>query len=429
MPGIISDRLKALGVKLGAQDIKPAPLTRTPNLDQILEGRSLRTPLGEAFVVERHYPLGQPHGHAALQVNASLERLAEWAGEARIGQISPQGLVFLDTETTGLAGGTGTYAFVIGAARIEAGEVIMQQFFMRDPAEEVAQLAAFESFIAPCQAMVTFNGKAFDAPLLASRFISHGLRPPFLELAHIDLLHLARRLWRDRLPSRTLGNLEVQILGAVRSEEDIPGWMIPSIYFNFIHTGDTGRLKDILYHNRMDVLSLVALLDHVGQLLSDPLQYGGQFSLDLLALGRLFEDLGDLEIACQLYVHGLEHEDARAEKLPAETLLQALSRLAAIHKRQANLEAAIQVWQQAARQTHIEAHIELAKAYEHQLKDYARARYWTETALELVKHSAALNGQENYRNAYQRRQWLDELGHRLERLQHKEALHKAAEIE
>lgn len=419
MPASISDRLKALGVKVGAQDLKPAPPVRSNNLENILDGRSLATPLGETFLVERHYPLGQPHGSAALQLTASLERLADWAGDARIRDIPPQELAFLDTETTGLAGGTGTYAFVIGVARIVNDELHMHQFFMRDPAEEPAQLAAFESFIAPCQAIVTYNGKAFDAPLLATRFITHGLRAPFLDMAHIDLLHLARRLWRDRLPSRTLGNLEVQILGALRTEEDIPGWMIPSIYFNFIHTGDTSQLKDILYHNRMDVLSLVALLDHVGWLLADPLQFGGQYGIDLIALGKLFEDLGDLETATQLYIHGLEHEDARNDLLPVDSLLQALGRLAAIHKRQANLEAAIQVWEQAARYAHIEAHIELAKTYEHHLKDYTQAIYWTETAISLIETSSTINGQNPYLNAYQKRQWLVELHHRLERLQQK----------
>jgi uncharacterized protein YprB with RNaseH-like and TPR domain len=424
MPASISDRLKALGVKVGAQDLKPAPPVRSNNLENILDGHSLETPWGETFVIEKRYPVGQPHGSAALQLTASLERLADWAGDARIRAIAPEALAFLDTETTGLAGGTGTYAFVIGVARIVDEELHIRQFFMRDPAEEPAQLIAFESFLAPCQAIVTFNGKAFDAPLLATRFVSHGLRAPFLELAHIDLLHLARRLWRDRLPSRTLGNLEVQILGALRTAEDIPGWMIPSVYFNYLHTGDTSQLKDILYHNRMDVLSLVALLEHVGWLLADPLQFGGEFSIDLIALGKLFEDLGDLETATQLYIHGLEHEDTgdasgANDLLPPEILLQALQRLAAIHKRQAHLEAAIQVWEQAARYTHIEAHIELAKTYEHHLKDYTQAIYWTETAISLIESSSTINGQNPYLNAYQKRQWLVELQHRLERLQRK----------
>ena len=429
MPASISDRLKALGVKVGAQDLKPAPPVRSNSLEKILDGHSLETPLGETFVVEQRYPLGHAHGNAALQITASLERLADWSGDARLRLIPPHGLAFLDTETTGLAGGTGTYAFVIGVARIIDDELHIRQFFMRDPLEEPAQLIAFEAFLAPCQAIVTFNGKAFDAPLLATRFISHGLRAPFLDLVHVDLLHLARRLWRDRLPSRTLGNLEVQILGALRSAQDIPGWMIPSIYFNYLHTGDTSQLKDILYHNRMDVLSLVALLDHVGWLLADPLQYGSQFGIDLIALGKLFEDLGHLDTATQLYVHGLEHEDARNDLLPPEALLQALQRLAAIHKRQANLEAAIQLWEQAARHAHIEAHIELAKTYEHQLKDYPLAIYWTETAISLIQTSPTLNGQNPYLNAYQKRQWLVELQHRLERLQRKELLRQVERLQ
>ncbi len=371
--------------------------------------------------------MGEPHGKAALGLTARLDRLADWARDGRLRDLPPQSLAFLDTETTGLAGGTGTYAFVIGVGRIIDEALEIRQFFMRDPAEEPAQLAAFEAFLNPCQAIVTYNGKAFDAPLLATRFISHGLRAPFLDLAHIDLLHLARRLWRDRLPSRTLGNLEVQILGALRTEEDIPGWMIPDLYFQFLHSGDTSQLKNILYHNRMDVLSLVALLDHVAWLLADPLQFGSQFGSDLIALGKLFEDLGDLETAMLLYIHGLEHDEARIsseldqanDRLTPELLLSALQRLAGIHKRQANLAAAIQVWEQAARYTHIDSHIELAKAYEHHLKDYPQAIYWTETAITLIETSPTINGQSPFLNAYQKRQWLEELAHRLERLQHK----------
>ena len=428
MPASISDRLKALGVKVGAQDLKPAAPVRPDNLEKILEGSTQQTPLGETLVVERRFALGEPHGNSALGLTARLNHLADWAKDGRLRDLPAQALAFLDTETTGLAGGTGTYAFVIGVGRIIDDALEIRQFFMRDPVEEPAQLAAFEAFIAPCQAIVTYNGKAFDAPLLATRFISHGLRAPFLDMAHIDLLHLARRLWRDRLPSRTLGNLEVQILGALRTEEDIPGFLIPDIYFNFLHTGDTSQLKNILYHNRMDVLSLVALLDHVAWLLEDPLQFGSQFGSDLIALGKLFEDLGDLQTAMLLYIHGLEHDaartaaelDASADRLTPELLLSALGRLAAIHKRQANLEAAIQVWEQAARHTHIEAHIELAKTYEHHLKDYSQAIYWTETAIELVQTSPTINGQNPFLNAYQKRQWLLELEHRLERLRRKQ---------
>jgi len=138
----------------------------------------------------------------------------------------------VDTETTGLAGGSGTYTFMVGIGRFEGDEFRLAQFFLRDPSEEAAQLAAIEKFLAPCQAVVSFNGKSFDLPLLNSRYLINGCPPPLAGAAHIDLLHLSRRLWRARLPSRTLGNLEAKILGLTRAQQDVPGWMIPDLFLD-----------------------------------------------------------------------------------------------------------------------------------------------------------------------------------------------------
>ncbi len=271
----LSERLKSLGVKVGAQDLPaPQPRQSPPHvhvLEQILSGHPLETHQGETFVVDEYYAADYQLGNSGIQLTAPLNRIAEWAGEHRISEFPPQSFAFIDTETTGLSGGTGTYAFLIGAGRFEGDAFHLAQFFIRDPSEEPAHLAALEEFLAPCDALVTFNGKAFDIPLLNTRYIAQGWRPPFKESAHVDLLHLARRLWRDRLPSRTLGNLEVQILGATRTDEDVPGWMIPSLYFDFLRSGEAQPLKSVFYHNAVDVVSMAALFNHMAGLLADPL--------------------------------------------------------------------------------------------------------------------------------------------------------------
>jgi uncharacterized protein YprB with RNaseH-like and TPR domain len=418
MPLSISDRLKALGVQVGARDIKPSPASRPGNLTEVLGGSLIQTPQGEAFVIEARYPTGFTHGQSALEISASLDQVAEWVGEPRLRAIPPESIVFIDTETTGLSGGTGTYAFLIGAGRFEGEEFVLQQWFMRDPLDEPAQLAALEAFLAPAQAIATFNGKAFDAPLLNTRFITQGLRSPLLDLTHIDLLHLARRLWKDRLPSRTLGNLEVQILGALRSEQDIPGWMIPQIYFDFLRDLDPTPLKKVLYHNAMDVISLAALLNHIAWLLTDPLELGGRYGIDLIALARLFEDLGDLDRATMLYIHSLEHEDARRDLIPRPVLLQALCRLALIHKRHEDWSDAIQLWEQAAHYHHLEAYVDLAKCYEHHLNNLPEAIRWTEAAMALVEGSGQPESDVRLA-AFQRHQWQADLEHRLARLNKK----------
>lgn len=407
----ISDKLKSLGVQIGARDLPPppprAPSHSSANLEAILLGHPLETPLGETFVIDTHYPPEYLHGRVGLRTTSSLQILSTWAGEQRIQDFPPHTFAYLDTETTGLNGGTGTYAFLIGVGRFEEDAFHLAQFFMRDPLEEPAQLAALEQFIAPCQALVTFNGKAFDIPLLNARYTTHGWQNPFTGTAHVDLLHLARRLWRDRLPSRTLGNLEVYILGAVRTEDDLPGWMIPSRYFDYLRDGDPLPLKNVIYHNAMDVVAMAALFNHMAAMLADPLSGMIEHGSDLIAMAKLYEDLGELDYATRLYLHGLDHD------LPKEVLVDAIQRLAGLHKRQDNYQAAVELWEQAARHQHLEAHVELAKFYEHRLRSYPEAIYWTKTAIELVLRPGF--------PLFERRQRLLELEHRLARLQRKVA--------
>jgi uncharacterized protein YprB with RNaseH-like and TPR domain len=401
MPSL-SEKLKALGVKVGASDLPPARPRNPYSIEQVLDGRFLDTPQGQAYVVEARYPPDYRHGEKPIQITAPLHAIAAWAGEQRLRDCAPGSFAFLDTETTGLQGGAGTYAFLIGVGRFDGDEFHLAQFFMRDPVEEPAQLAALEEFLAPCEALVTFNGKAFDLPLLWSRYTVQGWRPPFSQTAHVDLLQLARRLWRDRLPNRSLGSLEVEILGAARSGDDVPGWQIPQMYFDYLHSGDARLLKSVFYHNAVDVVSMAALFNHMAGLLADPL--GGQVDhgIDLVALAKLFESMGDLDNATRLYLHGLEHD------LPEPALIEAIQRLALIHKRQENYPEAVALWEQAARHQHLEAHVELAKFYEHRLGDAGQALYWTETAIEVANQPAF--------PAYERRQWLAELEHRRQRL-------------
>lgn len=404
MPSL-SDRLKSLGVKIGAQNLPPPQPVNPYTIDRVLDGHPSATSLGETYVVEARYSNDYAQGMAPLWVDQPLDAIAAWVQDERIRSLDPQAFAFLDTETTGLSGGTGTYAFLIGVGRFEGTEFHLEQFFMRDPIEEPAQLAALEEFLAPCTALVTFNGKAFDVPLLTTRYRTHGWRPPLADQIHIDLLHLARRLWRDRLPSRTLPNLEYQILGALRTEEDVPGWMIPQMYFDYLRTGDARPLKSVFYHNAMDVLSLAALLSHTAALLADPLSDRVEHPEDILAMAKLFEEQGKIDMAIQLYLRGMQAD------LPDEAMIIALQRLALIHKRQENFAAAVTLWEEAARRQHLHAHIELAKYYEHRVLDFGEAIYWTETALSII-------GQPGF-STLEKNIWQAELEHRLARLRRK----------
>lgn len=402
----LTDKLTSLGLKLGARDLPPPqPRHVAYAIEQVLPGRFEPTPQGQVFVLEQVYSPDYRHGHTGLSLTASLQTVADWSGDQRIAACGLDSFVFLDTETTGLAGGTGTYAFLIGLGRYEGDHFRLAQFFMRDPLEEPAQLAALTEFLRPCQTLVTFNGKAFDVPLLNTRYIANGERSLLTAAAQLDLLHLARRLWRDRLPSRALGQLEQHILGAARTQEDVPGWLIPGIYFDYLRSGDARPLKGIFYHNAMDVLAMAALLSHVAQLLDDPLNGPVEHGLDWMALGKLFEDLGRLEAAVQLYRRSLEQD------LPEQNYWDTLRRLSRVQRRRGDLAAAVELWQQAAAGRQIDAHVELAKFYEHTARDYDAAMHWTQAALALLDAP-------NYPRL-ERRRWRSDLEHRLARLQRK----------
>ena len=400
----LSDRLKSLGVQLGASQLPPPrPKTRPEYpVEAVVPGRFQATPEGPVFVAETCWPEQHRHGQAALQVTAALQVMAEWAQDKRVAECAAHTLAFLDTETTGLAGGTGTYAFLVGIGGFVEGQFRLVQLFMRDPVEEPAQLAALAELLPPGGALVTFNGKAFDVPLLNTRYITNGARSPLAGLPHLDLLPLARRLWRDRLPSRALGYLEQHILGVLRTQEDVPGWMIPGLYFDYLRSGDARPLQRVFYHNAMDVLALAALFSHQARLLDDPLNARLEHGLDWVALADLFKELGRLEVAGQLYTLGLAHE------LPDEARRAAVQRLAWVHRRLGHPAASLELWRQAAGQQQLYAHVELAKYFEHHERDFAQAHHWTQQALDLLTGLPLPEAE--------RRQWRHDLEHRQARL-------------
>ncbi|MBI5650348.1 MAG: ribonuclease H-like domain-containing protein [Chloroflexi bacterium] len=284
----LSDKLKSLGVKIGAHDLPPPRAKNAFAIEKVTDGRIVATENGDAFVVEKIFASEYRHGNTALPVNASLATIAEWANEPSLARGDLSRWVFLDTETSGLMGGTGTYAFLIGLGRYVENNFRLTQIFMRDPGEEAATLSAVTQFLQPCDTLVTFNGKSFDAPLLRNRYILNRAAVPFADTAHLDLLPLARRLWRDRLESRALKSLEAHILGMTRAEDEVPGFLIPQMYFDYLANGDARPLKRVLYHNAMDVVAMAALLSHIAQMLDDPLTFAVEHGLDLIAIGKMF---------------------------------------------------------------------------------------------------------------------------------------------
>jgi len=406
----LANKLKSLGVKVGATNLlppKPA-LVSTYEIDSVVAGAFHPTPRGDVFIVEQVYLPDYCHGISPILCSLPLTLISQWANDPHLADMPLSKFAFLDTETSGLSGGTGTYAFMIGIARFVDDQFILRQFFMRDPAEEPAMLETIAQFLAPAQVLVTFNGKAFDAPLLATRYRLHHIPVPFQDYAHLDLLPLARRLWRDRLESRALKYLEQHVLGLTRSVEEVQGYEIPWLYFDYLRTGDARPLAGVFYHNAMDVVAMAALLAHVNEMLQNPYEGRVEYGLDFIALGKLFEDLGHWEEAARLFECGLELNLTEAD------FGLAVKRLSILQKKRGDFNEAIRLWEAAAANGHIYAHIEMAKYYEHKCRDVKTALQWTRSALDHLEHAEL--------SAYIRKHWLEEIDHRLTRLERKDSI-------
>lgn len=406
--GSLSEKLKKMGVSLGIQpETTGARKFRKP-IEQVVDGREIQTNFGSLFSAYRAYEPDYRLGNYALQPAKPTHGTARWARAPHLVDTSIENFIFLDTETTGLSGGTGTMAFMVGVGRYRGGSFVMEQFFLRGPAEEAALLAALEAFCEDMAAVVTYNGKSFDIPILNARYILQGFTSPFEDLPHLDLLHLTRRIWKARLEQCNLGNIENKIFGLSRDDDEVPGYLIPEYYTQYLREGDAEPLKGIFVHNEQDVVSLAALFALFNDVLSDPAAWQNNSSQDLTSLGRLLEQMGDPETALSLYKKGRSVGDPPA--LSVEPLL-AQARLL---KRQNRQPEAASLWVQAAEAGAIEALEELAKYHEHHCGEPGKALVFTEQAIEQLLSArpdtqdskslaAFLHRQERLRTKLQRR--------------------------
>ncbi|HAF11335.1 MAG TPA: hypothetical protein DCK98_14810 [Chloroflexi bacterium] len=210
-------------------------------------------------------------------------------------------IVFLDTETTGLMGGTGTYVFLLGTAYIRDGELVLRQHLLHDLGAEAAFVRALREELAPFRACASYNGKCFDLPLLRTRFVMTLRSDLSVDESHLDLLHPARRLWRDRFGSTSLRQLEDSVLDVVR-EDDIPGALIPERYFRWLALRDPQLIEPILNHNARDIVSLVRITDRIAQAVIDARAgRAPDHAPAAFALAKAFERVGEGEIAYLCY--------------------------------------------------------------------------------------------------------------------------------
>ena len=347
----------------------------------VLGGQLVDTEAGPLLTVRREIPLEYRHGRVtlgrALDISAEALRLLSRAGTTP----DVRRLLFLDTETTGLSGGTGTYAFLVGAGFLEGDRFVVVQHFMRDLDEEPALLAAVAPLLERASAVVTFNGSGFDVPLLETRFVLGRRRWP-ATLPHLDLLHPARRVWATRFVDCRLGTLEQEVLGH-RREHDVPGSLIPSLYFEFLRRRRAAALTRVFTHNRDDVLSIIALLGWLARALTHD-EENIDDGLDLAGVARLWERCDpDRAVTC--------YRGALAVGLPAPETQWVRLRLAGLEKRRAQWEAACALWEAAASASTFDPRPweELAKYHEHRARDAAAARGVVTAALDRAGAAGA----------------------------------------
>src|SRR5438445_766997 len=330
---------------------------------------------------------------------------------------NPEKWLFLDTESTGLAGGTGTYAFLIGLAWWDAGGLQAEQFFMRDFAEEHSVLQELSQRVAERPVLVTFNGKSFDWPLLENRFtMTRSIAVPKLA-AHLDLLHPARALWKRRLGSVRLVELERRVLDAPRlgwhRENDVSSALIPQFYFDYLRGGPAEPLAAVVRHNQMDLRGLAALFGKINGLLSE--QADGVMeieSLDLFGLSRFLQRRGQNDPAHSACTQALEIG------LPAEFRPRACRALAQMAKRRGEHARAAEIWLEIVADANdgIHACEQLAIYYEHRYKDFYRAAEFAQLALAKLRRQRSSSRDPNFtaRSIRLEQKFL----HRLARLQH-----------
>jgi uncharacterized protein YprB with RNaseH-like and TPR domain len=399
-------RLRRMGLLRGTEALPSPSPRRHVAIESLVDGDFHDTPHGRCFVARTAFPSDFLHGDLPLSsfLDLAPAAIATVADDPALVGADLREMLFLDTETTGLSGGTGTMAFLVGLGFFEGDEFCLLQPFLRDPGDELAMIHLLESLLSRFRGLVTFNGRAFDLRILETRFILASRPLALLTIPHLDLLPPARRLWRLSLPSCGLGMLEREVLGVQRDQADVPSGEIPRIYRDYLRTGDAREISRVLYHNWVDILSMVTLAARLTQAFTAPWQEQDLAGTHLYSLSRWYRDTGrDAERALRA---------ALVSELPRDLRLRALEDLALLLKREGRRAEAVEWWQQLAVENpdDVVASVELAKTFEWQLRRLELAVGWTELALARA---------ENWTDGWRREQTLAELQNRLERLRRK----------
>ncbi len=400
----LNEKFKFLGVRNHLNEVSIPAKFPNISLNNVMEGQYHQNEFGVYFRVDKFYPFHYYQGVIDLNPSPCFHLISDWLRDGRWLDIHQNEVIFIDIETSGITHSAGTFAFLIGLGVFEGDQFHVIQIFMDDPSQEKAFLFVVSLLSESHQGIISFNGKSFDIPLLCSRHTFNGV-PTFLgRKPHLDLLPLARKFWKDCLPSKSLKSLETHILRFNRSIEDVPSWYIPELYREYLITKDARLLKSIFYHNEMDVLSMSALFCYLSRIMIDPINYQPKCILDITSLADFYECLKDFDTAAQIFSCNLSY-------VSNEKQVNNILKWSFLEKKRRNYAKAVELWNLAAQLGNVHAMIELAKYYEHYVKEYKEAMRWVEFAFESIDKSGY--------PSFARKDFILSLHHRYDRLKEK----------
>ena len=360
----------------------------TPNLPK--EGINKEPPAHSAECEHLTQVFPMHHRQSRFYVDELGGRF-EKAAAMLIPGASPQELdfnkiAFVDTETTGLSGGSGVCAFLVAIGYLSPDGFVVDQYLMNDFPAEPEMLRRVIEKLEQFDVIASYNGRSFDIPLLDTRFLLNSIRIQLAGRPQLDLLHPSRRIWKHRLRDCSLKSIEANVLDFWRID-DIDGWLIPETYFEFLRTGDRELLEPVISHNQLDVLSLAFIAQIILNAVEEPGQAQFAYGLDWFGLGTLFAKHRRMEEATRCFERAMELD------LPEEARPKCMRQLSLTHKRQGDWDSAVNLWNE---ETGVddEAHDlfaleELAKYYEHRTRDLDGARDACRRAVTMLEFRSA----------------------------------------
>ncbi len=363
--------------------MEPSP---KKDIDYVMPGKEVSNEHGKYYMIENLYPLSYFYGGVRFEnlFDMNNEVFTCLSGN---GCLDVNKMIFVDTETTGLSSGSGTIPFLIGTGKIQKDGFCVKQYFMRDYNEEAAVLYDLTQILQNAESVVTYNGKSFDMPLINTRFIANRFRLDTTGLVHLDLLHIARLFWKGYFENCRLCTIEEKILGEIRID-DIPGEKIPLEYFRYLDTRDATVMGQVIKHNLYDILSLAALLVRFSTMVSN--RNNVDNINELYGLSKLYEK-------CDDYISVIECLERTMQINTGDWNIETVKRISMFYKRTGRYDKAVEMWNCYYYSDNcpslglkVFVGTELAKYFEHKIKEYRQALFVVNNLLSHVRGKSFL---------------------------------------